>query len=102
MFGNTMNDPFTVYRLSKGEVVTLPNGARKRSTAPLDFAAVTDHAEAIGEYEVCTNEKLAGYDSEICKGVRANDIKPFQEIFAGIAKTPAKRLAGTHTNIRFV
>ncbi len=73
IFGNTMNDPFTAYRFAKGEVVKLPNGVDKRIQAPLDFAAVTDHAEALGEYEICTNPKMANYESETCKGVRAQD-----------------------------
>lgn len=92
IFGNTMNDPFTAYRFAKGEEVTLPNGAKKRIKAPLDFAAITDHAEALGEYESCTNSKMPAYNSETCKGIRAGNQKPFADIFAGISKTPAKRL----------
>lgn len=53
---------------------------------------MTDHAEALGEYELCTNETLASYRGQLCTGIRNGDIKPFQEIFAGISKTPAKRL----------
>ncbi|TVZ41878.1 uncharacterized protein DUF3604 [Alteromonadaceae bacterium 2753L.S.0a.02] len=92
IFGNTMNDPFTAYRFAKGEVVSLPTGVKKKIIKPLDFAAVTDHAEALGEFEICTNTNMNRYNSETCKGIRQNDIKPFQEIFAGIAKSPALRL----------
>ncbi|TKB45962.1 DUF3604 domain-containing protein [Thalassotalea mangrovi] len=92
IFGNTMNDPFTAYRFAKGEEVKLPTGIPKKIVEPLDFAAITDHAEALGEYEICTNPEMDGYDSETCVGVRKNDIKPFQDIFAGISKTPAIRL----------
>jgi hypothetical protein len=93
IFGNSMNDPFVAYRFARGEEVALPTGVQKRIVAPLDFAAITDHAEALGEYEICTNPEMAGYDSETCQGVRAHDMKPFQEIFAGTSKTPAQRLA---------
>lgn len=92
IFGNTMNDPFVAYRFAKGEEVALPTGIKKRIAKPLDFAAVTDHAGGLGEYEICTNPKLEGYSSDTCVGVRNNDIEPFQQIFAGIAKTPAVRL----------
>jgi hypothetical protein len=33
---------------------------------PLDFAAVTDHAELIGEVEICSTPGMAGYDSWPC------------------------------------
>lgn len=91
IFGTTMNDPFTAYRFAKGEEVMLPIGVKKRIIKPLDFAAVTDHSEALGEYEICTSPELEGYNSPTCQGVRKNDIKPFQEIFAGMAETPAVR-----------
>lgn len=94
IFGNTMNDPFQAYRFAKGDEVTLPSGLPKRIQKPLDFAAITDHAEALGEYEICTNPAMQGYGSETCQGVRANNIRPFQEIFAGIAQAVPKRLEG--------
>lgn len=92
IFGNTLNDPFTAYSFAKGEEVNLPVGGKKRIKAPLDFAAVTDHAEALGEYEMCTNKNLPSYNSEICQGIRQGNLKPFMGIFAGLAVTPAKRL----------
>ncbi len=94
IFGNTLNDPFEAYKFAKGETVTLPNGATKRIKKPLDFAAITDHAEALGEFEICTNPAMKGYSSTTCQGVRSNNIKPFQEIFAGIAQAVPKRLEG--------
>lgn len=94
IFGNTMNDPFAAYRFAQGEKVALPAGGTKRIGTPLDFATVTDHAEALGEYEICTNPERAGYRSETCQGIREGDLKPFAQIFDGLAKTPAKRLVG--------
>ena len=92
IFGNALNDPFSAYRFAKGETVKLPTGVEKKIVAPLDFVAVTDHAEALGEYEICTNPKMKGYGTEVCKGIRANEMKIFQEVFAGVSKVPAKRL----------
>ncbi len=92
IFGTTMNDPFTAYRFAKGEEVTLPTGVKKRIKAPLDFAAITDHAEALGEYEICTNDKITGYKTETCEGIRNSDMQIFQNIFAGVSKIPAERV----------
>jgi hypothetical protein len=37
---------------------------------PLDFAAVTDHAELLGEVVICADESLEGYDSFYCRAWR--------------------------------
>lgn len=37
---------------------------------PLDFAAVTDHAELLGEVVICADETLEGYDSLYCRAWR--------------------------------
>lgn len=92
IFGNVMNDPFTAYRFAKGETVKLPTGQEKKIIAPLDFMAVTDHAEVLGEYEMCTNPKMKDYDTEICEQIRANDIKVYQALFEGVQKNPSERL----------
>ena len=34
---------------------------------PLDFAAVTDHAEQLGETQICQTPELPGYDSWTCR-----------------------------------
>ena len=94
IFGNQLNDPFTAYRFAQGEEIELPTGQKKQIRTPLDFAAITDHAEALGEYELCTNEASDQFGSETCIGVREGDMKPFQDIFAGISVSPAVRLEG--------
>ena len=88
-----MNDPFVAYRFAQGEEVTLANGVKKRIRKPLDFAAVTDHAEALGEYELCTDPFSAQYKSPICTGVRGGDLRPYGALFSGLATSPAKRMA---------
>ena len=52
------NTPFDAYRFARGEELTLPplgpdgKGTRRiRLDRPLDFAAVTDHSEFLGEVE---------------------------------------------------
>ena len=45
--------------------------ANVRIPRPLDFAAVTDHAEMIGAPAVCTTPGNAGYESPVCQRFRA-------------------------------
>ncbi|WP_226704158.1 DUF3604 domain-containing protein [Microbulbifer elongatus] len=93
IFGNVLNDPFSAYRFAKGETVKLPTGQEKKIIEPLDFVAITDHAEVLGEYEMCNNPKMQGYDNEVCVQIRANDMKVYQALFAGVQKNPSERLA---------
>ena len=62
--------PHDAYRFALGERVGIQphdaNGMPLRFTQltrPLDFAAVTDHAEFFGETEICTNPIYLEYNS---------------------------------------
>ena len=48
VFGNTKAGPEDAYRYAMGETVTHPAGYPIKITRPLDFMAVTDHAEYVG------------------------------------------------------
>ena len=53
--------PWDAYRYAKGEAIEIPaaDGERlieTRISRPLDFAAVTDHGEYLGQIEVCTGD----------------------------------------------
>ena len=60
-----------------GEMVLPPNDENGRGTRavkidrPLDFAAVTDHAEFMGEQSVCTDEVSPAYYTEMCQQIRS-------------------------------
>ena len=63
---NQRNDPADAYRYAKGEPIILSDAGgeqtlRARITRPLDFTAVTDHAEFLGPINLCTQDssKLA-------------------------------------------
>lgn len=69
----TRTTPDDAYRFAKGGPLALPpydaNDASARSirlAQPLDFAAVTDHAEATGEVRICSDPHRAGYESWEC------------------------------------
>ncbi|MFN8624745.1 MAG: DUF3604 domain-containing protein [Candidatus Binatia bacterium] len=82
IFGNR-NDPETAYRFGQGEAVTLSGGKQKRLTRPLDFVAVTDHAEWLGEIDVCTVAGNASYETKTCERMRRNE--------AGVWKASERR-----------
>lgn len=84
------NMPDDAYRYGFGGPLQLPpydndgNAAREvRIDRPLDFVAVTDHAEFLGEAWMCIVEKVPGaagaiidnpdYNSDYCKKLRGSD-----------------------------
>ena len=73
----TLNTPDDAYRYAKGQSLYLqpysPDGTssrRSRLNKPLDFAAVTDHAELLGEVRMCVDNKSSKYSSLQCKAYR--------------------------------
>jgi hypothetical protein len=72
--------PAEAYRFARGEAVSLPpldasgNGTRRvQLERPLDFAAVTDHSEFLGEVESCTVPGSSAYDTVSCRTYRGDD-----------------------------
>ena len=58
------------YRFARGEEVELPSGADARLARPLDFVALTDHAEGFDAVGACGFEGDAAYGSEFCERFR--------------------------------
>lgn len=67
--GGTRLTPDDAYRYAKGESVSLLGQALTRKR-PLDFAAVTDHAEYIGEMYSTLNEGAPGHDQPLLQQLR--------------------------------
>jgi len=72
--------PEQAYRFAQGEPATLPpldaqgNGTRTtRLEQPLDFAAVTDHSEYLGEVQACTTPESPVYNSATCVTYRGDE-----------------------------
>lgn len=71
--------PAGAYRYAFGKPILLPprdaegRGTRvARIDRPLDFAAVTDHAEFLGEQRLCSDPISPSYYSESCEALRAS------------------------------
>lgn len=71
---DTRVSPRDAYRFARGATLGIqPFDAQGRALRnvqldrPLDFAAVTDHAEQIGEVHICNTESAEGYDALPCR-----------------------------------
>ena len=74
----TRTRPAEAYAFAQGEEIGLQPfdadgrpGRRARLARPLDFAAVTDHAELFGEVSICNTPNAPGYDSITCRVYRS-------------------------------
>ena len=83
VFVGTREDPRGAYRFATGQAIGLPPydamGQPTRTAQlrrPLDFTAVTDHAEQFGEIVICLTPGLPGYDSAECIAARTQLATP--------------------------
>jgi hypothetical protein len=69
----TVTTPDDAYRYARGELVDVYAGTLEapgppvRIDRPLDFTAVTDHAEWLAETSLCTDPESASYASDGCR-----------------------------------
>ena len=79
--GGTRQTPGDAYRAARGETVVV-NGKPHQIRRPLDFAAVTDHAEYMGEMYSTLNKGAPGYDNPLIEQLRGlSDIKEREQWF---------------------
>lgn len=71
------NGPEDAYRFARGESIPLPplgaDGEGTRTAKlerPLDFVALTDHAEYFGEVSTCRNPDSPAYNAKRCQALR--------------------------------
>lgn len=60
--------PTDAYRFARGAAVSLSDGSQQKLNRPLDFVALTDHAETFGLMSVC---QQPGPQSEYCRAFDA-------------------------------
>ncbi|MEP4149499.1 MAG: DUF3604 domain-containing protein [Halioglobus sp.] len=71
--GNRLG-PNSAYRFAKGEKVELQTGAEAQLPVPLDFVALTDHAESF-EMQPCTTfPDSPEFDLQLCRDIRSGDL----------------------------
>ena len=78
--------PREAYRFAMGQEVLLSGGRALRLAVPLDFAAVTEHAEYLGELSLCMMPGSRAYGSEICSDIRneTQDLRLIQKVFENL------------------
>ena len=78
-FGHPMrNDPSVAYRYGRGDPITDADGnVRGQLRTPLDFMAVTDHDNFLGEVQLCQDAEAPTYDLPVCEEVRAGGSAAF-------------------------
>ncbi|NNC54702.1 MAG: DUF3604 domain-containing protein, partial [Pseudomonadales bacterium] len=92
--------PDDAYRFARGETIPfLPlaedgtMAGRIKIDRPLDFVAVTDHAEFLGEYQLCTDTTSASYSSDYCKTYRKGGVEAIMLTGTALATQPSTRLS---------
>lgn len=86
LFGSR-RDLDDTYRFAKGEVATLATGEVIEITRPLDFAAVTDHAEGFGRVLACFDPATPEIADE-CELVNNPTLLSFLELRANVERRP--------------
>ncbi len=95
---STGGTPEDAYRFAKGEAIPFfPIDARGTPTGsikidrPLDFVAVTDHGEFLGERPLCRDPESPRYDTEFCQQTRVSERQGMRMLGAVITtETPSR------------
>ncbi|MEK9820951.1 MAG: DUF3604 domain-containing protein [Gammaproteobacteria bacterium] len=90
IFGNRL-DVETAYRVARGEEAAIATGEVVSLTRPLDFAAVTDHAEGFGLHEACAAEGQTEEGVRLCKEFDEPSIALFLRLREGGEQRPPVR-----------
>ncbi len=64
----TLKTPAQAYAFARGEAMTLQDGSTAQLDRPLDFAAVTDHAEWFDLLHICTDPE--NFEDPYCERLR--------------------------------
>jgi hypothetical protein len=96
-------DPFAAYEFARGGAVEIPDDVGGVVThqleRPLDFAAVTDHGEYLGEVSACKDPDSPAYSSDLCIGLREGDPAVLVQWGLGLgAQTPVRPKAICETD----
>jgi hypothetical protein len=79
--GGNQLTPDDAYRFAKGEEIKV-NGSMHKIKRPLDFCAVTDHSEFMGEAYSLMNPGAPGYDDPVAKSFRdATDLETALKLY---------------------
>lgn len=69
-------------------------------STPLDFMAVTDHAEALGETRLCYTREASGYDSLVCELYRGDVTLPLDTKLQSLVRLASFAIFGQDRSTR--
>jgi hypothetical protein len=98
VLGNTTITPADAYRFARGEVVRSSTGQQARLRRPLDFLAVSDHAEYLGVGVYAHNKNTDLIASPLGKNTIGNSV-PNDDAVASFRRAYAHSL-GRYSEIR--
>lgn len=91
--------PADAYRFARGETIPFfpvsedgEVSGSIRIDRPLDFAAITDHGEFLGETELCKNQESPTFDSAFCKEYRSVEFRGAAMIATSMSGESPSRL----------
>lgn len=90
-FGGNRIGPNGAYRVAKGERLELSNGTEIQLEVPLDFVALTDHAEGFDSLLACTTPGQPEFELETCRSWRAGELEVedmLRQAFENAGKRP--------------
>ncbi len=97
---DTRATPRDALRFARGESMLLPpldaagQGTRRvQLERPLDFTAVTDHSEFLGEIDLCTTPGSSAYDAPTCQQFRAGGDQIFADFGVRVTAGHPRRAA---------
>ncbi|MEO1334537.1 MAG: DUF3604 domain-containing protein, partial [Myxococcota bacterium] len=87
--------PADAFRFAQGQSIEHPLGGSStvRLARPLDFAAVTDHAEYLGEVDLCTNPGTPEFDAMRCRAYREADPDAVVDFGIGLTSEQPQRFS---------
>lgn len=96
------------YRFARGEAVPLRLSSDPpdftpptvRISSPLDFMAVTDHAEALGENRLCYDPDSPAHDTLVCKLFRGDLRLPVEDHLQSIVRLATLAIFGQDRSTR--
>jgi hypothetical protein len=94
--GGNRITPEDGYRFARGEEV-IANGSPHKIKRPLDFCAISDHAEYLGETYTLMNAGTPGYDDPVATQMReADNYEDAIQLFVKYVITPARTGGSSH------
>ena len=94
IFGNRLT-PDQSYQFARGEPVVSPIGRSVQLAVPLDFSAVTDHAEGFMLHKACKDQDAGADMRALCADMQRPSINLFLRLRAAGEQRPPALLAET-------